>query len=173
MNRLKLFIPLVVFIILCGFLFAGLGKDPSHLPSVLIGKTFPEFSAPKLKHQDQVVTQEDLPDEPFLVNLWATWCAVCIQEHPFLMKLAKQGIPIVGISYKDENDKALGWLDRLGDPYLFNIIDAEGRLGLSLGVYGAPETYIVDKNGVIQYRHAGDVNERVWKNKLEPVFKGL
>lgn len=173
MNRLKLFIPLFVFIILCGFLFAGLGKDPSHLPSVLIGKPFPEFSAPKLKNATEIVSKKDLPNEPFLLNLWATWCTVCIQEHPFLKKLAEQGIPIVGVSYKDENDKALQWLNRLGDPYLFNIVDTDGRLGLSLGVYGAPETYIVDKNGVIQYRHAGDVNERVWSGKMAPIFNSL
>jgi len=171
-SRFKLFIPLIIFLILGVFLWRGLSFDPSHLPSALVDKPVPEFELPSLT-TEAVLTQRDLPGEPFLLNVWATWCPTCIHEHPYLMKLAERGIKIVGLNYKDENDKALGWLERLGDPYVFNIVDADGRLGLYLGVYGAPETFIVDKDGIIRHRHAGDLNERVWKSKLAPIYSGL
>lgn len=173
MNRLKLFIPLFIFIIMGAFLFLGLSNDPNHLPSALVGKPVPEFTLPVLAADGETISQKDLLGKPFLLNVWATWCPTCINEHPYLMKLAEQGVPIVGLNYKDEDDKAIAWLTRLGDPYVLNIVDADGRLGLYLGVYGAPETFVVDKDGIIRYRHAGDLNERVWQGKLAPVYNGL
>lgn len=172
MKRWKLFVPLAIFAVLVVFLWRGLSIDPSHLPSALVGKPLPEFSLPSLS-DGAVVDRDKIIGEPFLLNVWATWCPTCIHEHPYLMKLAEQGVKIVGLNYKDENDKALQWLERLGDPYHLNIVDAEGILGLNLGVYGAPETFIVDREGVIRHRHAGDLNDRVWKSQLAPIFGSL
>lgn len=172
MNRLKLFIPLIVFLALVPFFWVSLGKDPNHLPSALVGKPMPKVDLPRLRG-GEIVTRESLLGEPFLLNVWATWCPTCINEHPFLMKLAKEGMIIVGLNYKDEDDKALSWLERLGDPYRLNIVDKDGRLGLHLGVYGAPETFIVGKDGTILHRHAGDLNARVWADQFLPVLKNL
>ncbi len=172
MSRLKLFVPLVVFLVMAIFLWRGLSLNPQELPSALVGKTLPEFELPVLS-ETRKVDQKDIVGEPFLLNVWATWCPTCINEHPFLMELQERGIKIIGLNYKDEDAKAVAWLQRLGDPYQFNIVDAEGRLGLHLGVYGAPETFIVDKDGVVKYRHAGDLNERVWAAKMAPIFSSL
>lgn len=174
MTRLRLFVPLIVFLVLVVFFLLTLlsGRDPQELPSVLVGKTIPEVDLPALQ-TGEMVSRDMMLGEPFLLNVWATWCPTCIHEHPFLMKLAERGVKIIGLNYKDENPKALAWLERLGDPYAFNIVDKEGRLGLDLGVYGAPETFIVDKDGTILYRHAGDLNERVWKSKLAPIYSGI
>ncbi|MFL0809290.1 MAG: DsbE family thiol:disulfide interchange protein [Agarilytica sp.] len=172
MSRFKLFVPLIIFAVLSIFLFIGLSKDPNELPSALVGKSLPEFKLPGLK-DESIIEREQLIGEPFLLNVWATWCPTCIHEHPYLMKLAEQGIRIVGLNYKDENLKALSWLDRLGDPYLRNIVDQEGRLGLRLGVYGAPETFIIDSDGIILYRHAGDLNERVWQKHFAAIWNTL
>ncbi len=172
MNRIKLFIPLLVCVVIGAFLYKALDNDPSVLPSALIGKPFPEFNLPRLK-SDTMVTRDDLIGEPFLLNVWATWCPTCVSEHPYLGALAESGIRIVGLNYKDENQKALGWLKRLGDPYMLNIVDADGRLGLHLGVYGAPETFLIDKNGIILHRRAGDLNARVWKDEFLPILQAL
>ncbi len=172
MGRFKLFIPLIIVVILGVFLFFGLDRNPNELPSALIGKPFPEFQLVKLK-SGEAVDQSALLGEPFLLNVWATWCPTCIHEHPYLMTLAEQGIRIVGLNYKDEDQKALAWLERLGDPYAFNIVDPEGRLGLRLGVYGAPETFVVDQHGTILYRHAGDLNPRVWEQHFATIWQDL
>lgn len=172
MKRLKLFIPLFVFIVLAIFLYIGLGKNPNDVPSALVGKPLPVLSLPLLSQEGQISSSE-LIGKPFLLNVWATWCPTCINEHPFLMTLAEQGVPIVGLNYKDDDNKAVRWLKQLGNPYTHNLVDADGRMGLNLGVYGAPETFIVDAQGIIRMRHAGDLNERVWASKLEPVFADL
>jgi cytochrome c biogenesis protein CcmG/thiol:disulfide interchange protein DsbE len=107
-----------------------------------------------------------------LLNVWATWCPACSVEHPYLVKLAKEkDVAIVGLNYKDDRNKALEWLSKLGDPYSINISDPEGRLGLDLGVYGAPETYVIDQQGIIRYRHVGIVDEKVWSQVLEPLMR--
>lgn len=170
MKRLKLFIPLVIFAVLALFLLRGLSLDPSHLPSALIGKPVPEFSLPVVGEQEPSVSNASLQGEPYLLNVWATWCPSCRVEHPYLNKLAEQGVRIVGLDYKDEDDAALEWLSHFGNPYESVIADRDGSLGLDLGVYGAPETFLVDKNGIIQYRHVGVVDERVWRSKLAPIF---
>jgi cytochrome c biogenesis protein CcmG/thiol:disulfide interchange protein DsbE len=172
LSRLKLFIPLGLFLVMSAFLLKGLSLDPQALPSALIDRPLPEFSLPVLG-EERMVSRDGVTGESSLFNVWATWCASCRVEHPFLTRLAEQGLPIYGINYKDEDVAALGWLDELGDPYRLNIVDAEGSLGLDLGVYGAPETYVVDGNGVIRYRHVGVVNERVWQDILAPIIEEL
>lgn len=175
MKRLKLFVPLIVFCVMAAFLALGLRNDPSYLPSAMIGKPLPQFTLMVLETDQQVVTTDlvDLMGEPFLLNVWATWCPTCAAEHKYLQTLADRGVKIIGLNYKDENDKARQWLARLGNPYEFNIVDPDGRMGLNLGVYGAPETFIIDRKGVIRFRHAGDMNERVWQGEMASIFKGL
>jgi len=173
LKRLKLFLPLAVFLVLAGFLFRGLSLDPQALPSALIDRPMPAFTLPVLGADGESVDEKVLSGEVALVNVWATWCASCRVEHPFLTELARQGLAIYGINYKDEDDKALAWLAELGDPYRLNIVDAEGTLGLDLGVYGAPETYVVDARGVIRYRHVGVVNAQVWQDILRPIVDEL
>lgn len=183
-SRLKLFIPLIIFLVMAGFLWRGLALDPNELPSALLDKPLPAFSLPLLNVDDleggegqsspeaapQMVSNLDLKGEAFLLNIWATWCYTCQVEHPYLMKLAERGVKIVGINYKDENEPARQWLKKLGNPYALNIVDQEGRLGLDLGVYGAPETFVIDKNGMVKYRHVGEVNEKVWQGMLAPLL---
>lgn len=175
MKRWKLFVPLIIFCVLAAFLAAGLRNDPSYLPSAMIGKPLPSFTLMKLEDSQPIVTSElaAMIGEPFLLNVWATWCPTCAAEHKYLQTLADRGVKIVGLNYKDENDKALRWLERLGNPYEFNIVDPDGRMGLNLGVYGAPETFIVDRQGIIRFRHAGDMNERVWQSEMAAMFQGL
>jgi cytochrome c biogenesis protein CcmG/thiol:disulfide interchange protein DsbE len=171
-SRLKLFIPLLLFVVLAAFLFRGLSLDPKAMPSALIDQPLPSFSLPRLG-TEELITRDDVVGEPALLNVWATWCISCRVEHPYLQHLADQGVPIYGVNYKDEDAAALVWLQELGDPYRANIADREGTLGLDLGVYGAPETYLVDGNGVVRYRHVGVVNERVWTGILQPAYLEL
>ncbi|EPJ46678.1 MAG: cytochrome C biogenesis protein CcmG [Osedax symbiont Rs2] len=163
MRRVLLFIPLVICIVL-GFLFVkGLSLNPTELPSAKIGKPFPAFSLATIRNANEVLTEASLTGAVRLVNVWATWCPTCKQEHSFLNKLAQtEGVEIIGINYKDQRSKASQWLKRYRDPYIFNLYDEQGSLGLDLGVYGAPETYIVDAQAIIRYRHVGEVNARVW-----------
>ncbi len=174
-SRIKLFIPLIILLVITPFLFIGLNLDPNRVPSVLEGKMLPSFSLPVLSEEGEAVeiaTEKDVLGEPFLLNVWATWCYVCRVEHPYLLKLANQGVKIVGLNWKDEKPKAIEWLAALGNPYSLNLIDVDGRLVLDLGVYGAPETFVVSGSGAVLYRHAGEVNERVWKEKFEPLMVG-
>jgi len=169
-NRLKLFLPLIVFVAVAIFLWRGLFIDPSHLPSALIDKPLPSFALPNLQNTEQTLTEKDFIGEPFLINVWATWCASCRIEHPFMNKLSEQGVKIIGLNYKDEDAPAQQWLSDFGNPYDTIIADREGKLGLDLGVYGAPETFVVDAKGVIRYKHVGVVDERVWRSKIAPIY---
>jgi cytochrome c biogenesis protein CcmG/thiol:disulfide interchange protein DsbE len=165
MRRLILFVPLAVFVLLAAFLWKGLSLDPQELPSALIGKPFPDFKIPSLQQPDKFLTRTDLLGKPVLINVWATWCPACRQEHAELLAIARDGrIGIIGLNYKDERSAAIDWLQQLGNPYLFNIYDQQGRLGLDLGVYGAPETYLVDAAGIIRFRHVGVVTPEVWSD---------
>ena len=170
--RFKLFIPLLLFVVLALFLFRGLALDPQELPSALIDQPLPEFSLASLG-QERVLSRNDVVGKVGLFNVWATWCVSCRVEHPYLQQLADQGVPIYGINYKDDDADALRWLEELGNPYIANIVDSEGSLGLDLGVYGAPETYLVDAAGMIRFRHVGIVDERVWKTVLQPLYVEL
>lgn len=171
-RRLLLFIPLVLAVGLGLFLWKGLSLDPQEMPSAMIDKPFPEFSIASLQDPEKTLTREDLLGRPALVNVWGTWCPACKVEHPELINIAEQGVTIIGVNYKDERASAKNWLEQLGDPYVFNIYDEDGRLGLNLGVYGAPETYVIDADGVIKYRHAGPIDQQVWQ-QLQSVLAQL
>ncbi len=173
MRRLKLFLPLGIFALLAVLLFRGLSLDPQALPSALIDRPLPAFSLPSLAG-DKTLTPDGLIGEPFLLNVWATWCISCRVEHPYLQRLAaEEAVVIYGVNYKDDSAAARAWLAELGDPYVASIVDREGSLGLDLGVYGAPETYFVDADGVIRYRHVGVIDERIWTERLQPIYQQL
>lgn len=175
MNRASLFVPLAAFVALAGLLYVGFSlEDPHRLPSALVGKPFPAFSLPGLADEAQTYTEADLQGRTVLVNVWATWCPTCKAEHAELNRIAEEtGLPIIGINYKDDPAAARAWLARYGDPYAFNVVDAEGRLGVQLGVYGAPETFLVGPDGVIAYKRVGDVNRRIWVDEIEPRLRLL
>jgi cytochrome c biogenesis protein CcmG, thiol:disulfide interchange protein DsbE len=168
-QRIKLFVPLSIFMVLVFFFWRGLSLDPNAMPSALIDKPFPVFSLTTLQ-DDQPVYRDSLLGQVSLVNVWATWCAACKYEHPVLNNLSSEGVRIVGINYKDNNAGAKKWLDELGNPYAFNIVDTDGVLGVDLGVFGAPETYLVDKKGIIRYKHVGIVDRKVWDTTLKPLY---
>ncbi|MGL4564380.1 MAG: DsbE family thiol:disulfide interchange protein [Halioglobus sp.] len=170
--RLKLFLPLILFAGMAAFLFRGLSLDPQALPSALIDRPLPEFSLPALG-EERTLSRAEVIGEVALLNVWATWCPSCRVEHPYLVRLAASGVPIYGLNYKDEDAAAERWLAELGNPYRANIVDRDGSLGVDLGVYGAPETYLLDAQGVIRYRHVGVVDERVWQTVLQPMYQQL
>ncbi len=171
-SRLKLFLPLFLFALLALILFRGLSLDPTEMPSALIDQPLPAFKLPALGG-GAMLSEGDLQGEVALLNVWATWCVSCRVEHPYLQVLADQGIPIFGLNYKDNDADALRWLAELGNPYRQTIADREGTLGLDLGVYGAPETYLLDAAGVVRYRHVGVVDEKVWRTILQPAYLEL
>ncbi|MDZ7683697.1 MAG: DsbE family thiol:disulfide interchange protein [Gammaproteobacteria bacterium] len=175
MSVKSLIIPLGVFLGLVGILAIGFTlEDPHYLPSELINRPFPEFSAAELHDESRQVTTEDLQGQVSLVNVWATWCANCIIEHPELMRIKnEEDIPIYGINYNDDVAKARRWLERYDNPYELNIVDDEGKLGIDLGVYGAPETFIIDENAVIQYRHVGVLTEEIFDDTFRPIIDQL
>jgi cytochrome c biogenesis protein CcmG/thiol:disulfide interchange protein DsbE len=165
-------LPLAIFLGVAVFLYRGLYLDPAELPSALIDKPFPEFSLREVQ-SDKTLTRADLLGKPALVNVWATWCIACRAEHPVLNKLAGQGVLIYGVNYKDVNADALKWLKDFHDPYQLNIRDEEGSLGLNLGVYGAPETFLIDSKGIIRHKFVGVIDETVWREKLAGLYQGL
>ncbi len=178
MNKKILFIPLVLFLALVVVFIVQLsrnadGEDPTKLESVLVGKSVPEFKLEDLAEPGKLYDQAIFKGEPLLLNVWATWCPTCYAEHQYLNKLAERGVKIIGLNYKDDRFKATGWLNDLGNPYLISLFDGDGMLGLDLGVYGAPETYLIDANGTIRYRHVGDVNSRNWAETLEPLYQQM
>lgn len=164
--------PLVLFLAMAALLYRGLYLDPSELPSALIGKPFPAFSLPAVQ-DGKPLTRNDLLGKPALVNVWGTWCVACRVEHPVLTKLAEQGVVIYGVNYKDVNADAVKWLSEFHDPYQLNINDEAGSLGLNLGVYGAPETFLIDARGVIRYKHVGVIDQTVWREKLAAQYQAL
>lgn len=172
LSRLKLFAPLILFAVMALFLFRGLGLDPNEMPSALIDQPLPEFRLPDLA-ETKILRRADVIGQVSLLNVWATWCVACRVEHPYLLDLAEQGVPIFGLNYKDDDRDARKWLVELGNPYRLNIADREGTMGLDLGVYGAPETYLLDATGVIRYRHVGIVDQRIWESVLQPLYLSL
>ena len=170
MQPLKRFLPLATFLLLVVLLVRGLSLDPTELPSARLGDSLPDFNLPVL--DDSVLREAaDWRGEPALINVWATWCFSCRVEHPYLLELAQKGVTIYGLNYKDDPEKALVWLDDLGNPYTETVVDKDGLFGLDLGVYGAPETYVIDASGVVRHRHVGVVNEQVWNEQLSPYFE--
>ncbi|MFK7975058.1 MAG: DsbE family thiol:disulfide interchange protein [Halioglobus sp.] len=172
-NRLKFFLPLGLFVLLGLFLMRGLSLDPKEMPSALIDRPLPNFALDALG-TSETVQREDVIGQVSLFNVWATWCISCRVEHPYLEKLARdENVPIYGVNYKDTDELAQQWLLDMGDPYVVIVADREGTLGLDLGVYGAPETYIVDAQGIIRYRHVGVIDDRVWSGTLLPIYNEL
>ena len=176
MKRKILFIPLGLFLLLAAMLLWQLarnaqGEDPTNLESALIGKPVPVFRLESLENPGKIYDQAVLNDgKPLLLNVWATWCPTCRAEHQYLNGLKAQGVRVVGMNYKDDRHKAINWLNELGNPYALSLFDGNGMLGLDLGVYGAPETFLIDGKGIIRYRHAGDLNDRVWQQELKPLW---
>jgi cytochrome c biogenesis protein CcmG, thiol:disulfide interchange protein DsbE len=170
----RFLIPFAVFIVLVGFLAAGLQLDPREVPSPLIGKPAPPFTLPQLADPQRQFSQKDMLGQVWVLNVWASWCEACREEHPVLVDFAKQNIvPVYGLNYKDRRDDALGWLKQFGDPYALSIVDADGRIGIDYGVYGVPETYVIDKQGVIRYKRIGPVNRDVLEAKILPLLRKL
>ena len=160
-------LPLLIFALLIIVLFSFLSDEEDQLETALIDSSFPEFKLRSLSDESRVLTKQDIIKLPALINVWATWCIACRVEHPFLMKLKKESrLTIYGLNYKDNKLKALDLLERDGNPFEFSIYDFEGRLAIDLGVYGAPETFFIDKNGLIRERHVGVIDERVWEEKF-------
>jgi len=157
---LKFIIPLILFIIMAVFLALGLNLKPNEIPSPFINKHAPTFSAPKLDAPEEKLSPADLKGQVWLFNVWASWCVSCRAEHPVLNQLAKQNaVVIVGLNYKDEPTDAKNWLNTLGNPYNVSIMDQDGRIGIDYGVYGVPETFVIDKKGLIRYKHTGPVSD--------------
>ncbi|MEX1032528.1 MAG: DsbE family thiol:disulfide interchange protein [Cellvibrionaceae bacterium] len=174
MKRWKLFIPLIIFAALSILFWRALDNDPSELDSALVGRPVPEFQMSTVKEPQRLVTQEELKGHDFaLINVWATWCGPCRVEHPYLVKLADQGIPIFGVNANDQLSLAREWLDERGDPYTFSVFDPEGKLALDLGTYGYPETFLIDKNGTVLLRKTSVLDERVWLNDFQPIIDQL
>ncbi|KGK00563.1 DsbE family thiol:disulfide interchange protein [Thalassotalea sp. ND16A] len=167
-------IPLILFLLLGLLLYRGLSLDPQSMPSALIGKSFPQFTLTRLENESQQVTNADFNPGIKLVNVWATWCPSCKVEHPFLVKLAKDDrFSLYGINYKDDRVDANQWLKYYQNPYQFSIFDDIGKLGLDLGVYGAPETFVIDHHGVIRKRFAGVLEPRVWQRQFLPLINTI
>ena len=168
---LKRVVPLVAFAALVLLLVRGLALDPTALPSARVGQPLPEFDLQVLGGEYRRSAGQ-WHGKPALLNVWATWCFSCRVEHPYLLDLAESGVTIYGLNYKDDPAKALTWLEELGNPYAETVVDIDGDFGFDLGVYGAPETYVIDAAGTVQYRHVGVVDERVWTEQLAPFFGG-
>lgn len=170
----RFLIPLGIFIVLVGFLAVGLKLDPREVPSPLIGKPAPDFKLALLSDPAKQLSPADLRGKVWLFNVWASWCASCRQEHPLLLDLARQGgVPIYGMDYKDQPGDAQAVLDRYGNPYVETVVDLDGRAGINYGVYGVPETYVIDKNGIIRYKHTGPLTRESLDKKILPLVKEL
>ena len=171
---MRFLLPLGAFVVLVVFLFIGLNLNPREVPSPLIGKPAPAFQLQQLHEPAKTLTPKDNLGKVWLLNVWASWCVSCREEHPLLVQLAKTGVvPVYGLNYKDKRDDALGWLRQFGDPYTVSIADPEGRTGIDYGVYGVPETFVIDKNGLIRYKQIGPVTQEALEKKILPLVKQL
>jgi len=170
----RFIIPLGIFLVLVAFLAIGLRRDPHEVPSPLINKPAPAFSLPQLKDPSKTFSAEDMRGKVWLLNVWASWCISCRDEHPFLFEYAKSGaVPIYGLNYRDKREDALAWLSELGDPYVLSASDTDARVGINYGVYGAPESYLIDRNGVIRFKQIGPITPDVWQKTIVPLAREL
>ncbi|MGC2518440.1 MAG: DsbE family thiol:disulfide interchange protein [Burkholderiales bacterium] len=171
---MRLFLPLAVFVALVAVLAVGLTRDPHEVPSPLIGKSAPHFDLPQLHQPAKTFSEKDIVGKVWLLNVWASWCVSCREEHPVLLSLAKSGlVPIYGLDYKDNREDGMTWLRKMGDPYQLSAFDGDGRIGIDYGVYGVPETYLIDKRGVIRYKRIGPLTPEIIKDKILPVVAEL
>ena len=174
MKSLRFILPLLLFVALLLFLWVGLSLNPREVPSPLIGKPAPAFQLARLDDPARMVTEQDLRGQVWLLNVWASWCVSCMAEHPVLVQFARSGVvPIYGLNYKDQRDAAQAWLAKNGNPYSVSIVDPDGKVGIDYGVYGVPETYLIDKAGIIRYKQIGPVTPKVLSEQILPLIKRL
>jgi len=174
MKSIIRFIPLILFILLGVLLYRGLFLNPQSMPSAMIGKPLPEFALPSLTASEQMLGRDDLQGDIVLLNVWATWCIQCKYEHPYLLNIAQDPrIKLYGLNFTDDRNAALQWLKQYKDPYVLSIFDEQGALGLDIGVFGAPETFVIDHTGIIRKRFAGPINDMVWKKEFLPLIEQI
>ena len=174
MKALRWFLPLAIFFLLVGFLWAGLARDPHEVPSPLIGKPAPAFALDRLHEAGTKLGTDDMKGQVWLLNVWASWCVSCRVEHPLLMQLAKANVvPVVGLDYKDKPEDGRAWLAQNGNPYRASVVDRDGRVGIDWGVYGVPETFVIDKRGVVRFKQIGPVTSDVLEQKILPLVREL
>lgn len=172
-SRLSTLLPLLIFIVLTVYLWKGLALNPRELPSTLIDQAAPRFRAPTLNNPDKMVTERIFLGNITLFHVWATWCSVCRLEHSFLVELSKQkNIRLIGLNYKDQRKKALYWLEK-ASPYTEVVYDHSGKIGMDWGVYGTPETFVIDRQGIIRYKYTGMLTVQIWQDKFLPILKKL
>jgi cytochrome c biogenesis protein CcmG/thiol:disulfide interchange protein DsbE len=174
MKYLKFLIPMGIFLVLVLFLGAGLKLDPKEVPSPLIGKPAPAFALARLDDPAQTIRRDDLLGQVWMLNVWASWCVACREEHPLLVEFAKSKmLPIYGLNYKDKPAAGQKWLADFGNPYTASLSDLDGRVGIDFGVYGVPETFIIDRQGVVRFKQIGPVTPEVIRTKIEPLVRQL
>jgi cytochrome c biogenesis protein CcmG/thiol:disulfide interchange protein DsbE len=167
-------IPLGMFVVLVGFLAVGLAHDPHEVPSPLINKPAPVFHLAQLHEPTKTFSAEQMRGKVWLLNVWASWCVSCREEHPVLLDLSRSGaLPVYGLNYKDQRDDALAWLNEFGNPYVLSSSDTDGRVGIDYGVYGVPETYLIDREGIIRFKQIGPVTPAVLQKTILPLSKEL
>jgi len=170
---LRFLVPAAVFVVLLGFLYVGLSINPSVIPSPFIGRPAPALSLPTLHESERTLTSAEFAGRPWLLNVWATWCVACREEHATLIEIARtNAVPMYGLDWKDDRESALAWLARLGNPYDAVAFDAEGRVAIDWGVYGAPETFLIDANGTVICKQIGPLDMETWRDKFLPLISG-
>lgn len=174
MKRWPFIAPLAIFAVLLPFLGAGLKLDPREVPSPLIGKTAPAFALTALHDPMQTIAREDMAGKAWLLNVWASWCSACREEHAALLEFSQRGgVPVIGLNYKDSRPQAQAWLARFGNPYAASLFDAQGEVGIDFGVYGVPETFVIDRQGVVRFKHVGPITPQVLRERIEPLLRQL
>jgi len=174
MKSLRFIVPLLVFVVLLIFLWGGLSLNPREVPSPLIGKPAPAFQLGRLDDPARTISEKDLRGQVWLLNVWASWCVACMEEHPVLVQFSRAGVvPIYGLNYKDQREAAQAWLAKNGNPYTTSIADLDGKVGIDYGVYGVPETFLIDKAGVIRYKRIGPVTPKILNDQIMPLIKQL
>lgn len=172
-KQLWFLIPLVFFLVVIALFYTRLGKDTTVVTNTSLNRALPSFSLPSLGNQTQTITQAQLPNEPYLLNIWASWCITCKVEHPFLLQMSKAGIPIVGVNYKDETNDALAYLNTHEDPFTINVQDKDGSFGIDLGLTGVPESFVVDATGNVRQHILGEINEARYNQQVLPCMTAL
>ena len=174
MKSLRFLIPLAVFLVLAAFLARGLKLDPREVPSPLIGKPAPGFALTRLDNAGTTLRRDDMLGRVWILNVWASWCGACRDEHPLLVEFSRRKlVPVYGLNYKDERRDGMAWLTRFGNPYEASLFDQDGRVGIDYGVYGVPETFIIDKQGTVRMKHIGPLTPEVIQTRIEPLLKEL
>ena len=174
MKSLRFILPLAVFAILVGFLWRGLRLDPHEVPSPLINKPAPGFALTRLDDPTAIIRRDDMLGKVWMLNVWASWCVACREEHPTLVAFSRtKAVPIIGLNYKDTRPEGLGWLNQFGNPYEASIFDQDGRVGIDFGVYGVPETFIIDKQGVIRFKQIGPLTPQAINERVLPLLRQL